>query len=176
MLDTKREFLTLEELVRLKATPCEDNEIRGAAFLSIHTSLRISDVKALVWENVKVGDNGMYLEFRQRKTKGLEHIPISDDVIELLGAPKSSNELIFPNLSKKKRYNSVIKQWISDAGIHKKITFHCFRHTNATLLITKGVDLYTVSKILGHRNIKTTQIYAKVVDESKRNAINLIKF
>jgi len=176
MLDTKREFLTLDELVRLKATPCEDNEIRGAAFFSIYTGLRFSDVKSLVWDNVKLGDGGMYLEFRQRKTKGLEQIPISDDVIELLGEPKSSNELIFPNLGKKKGYNSVIKRWISDAGIHKKITFHCFRHTNATLLISKGVDLYTVSKILGHRNIKTTQIYAKVVDESKRNAINLIRF
>ena len=176
MLDTKREYLTLDELIKLKATPCEDDEIRGAAIFSIYTGLRFSDIKSMTWGNIKEGNNGMYLEYRQRKTKALEHIPISTDVIELLGEPKSSNELIFPELSKKKRYNRVIKKWISDAGINKIITFHCFRHTNATLLIAKGVDLYTVSKILGHKSIKTTQIYAKVIDENKRNAINLIKF
>ena len=54
------------------------------------------------------------------------------------------------------------------------ITFHCARHTHATMLLTLGVDLYTVSKLLGHTNIQTTQIYAKLVDESKKKAIDLI--
>ena len=54
------------------------------------------------------------------------------------------------------------------------ITFHLARHTHATMMLTLGVDLYTVSKLLGHTNIQTTQIYAKLVDESKKNAIDLI--
>ena len=54
------------------------------------------------------------------------------------------------------------------------ITFHCARHTHATMMITLGADLYTVSKLLGHTNIQTTQIYAKIVDESKEKAIDLI--
>lgn len=54
------------------------------------------------------------------------------------------------------------------------ITFHLARHTHATMLLTLGVDLYTVSKLLGHTNIQTTQIYAKLVDESKKKAIDLI--
>lgn len=54
------------------------------------------------------------------------------------------------------------------------ITFHTARHTHATMLLTLGVDLYTVSKLLGHTNIQTTQIYAKLVDESKKKAIDLI--
>ena len=60
------------------------------------------------------------------------------------------------------------------AGIKKHITFHTARHTHATMLLTLGVDLYTVSKLLGHTNIQTTQIYAKLVDESKKKAIDLI--
>lgn len=52
--------------------------------------------------------------------------------------------------------------------------FHCARHTHATMMLTLGVDLYTVSKLLGHTNIQTTQIYAKLVDESKKKAIDLI--
>lgn len=54
------------------------------------------------------------------------------------------------------------------------ITFHVARHTHATMMLTLGVDLYTVSKLLGHTNIQTTQIYAKLVDESKKKAIDLI--
>lgn len=54
------------------------------------------------------------------------------------------------------------------------ISFHCGRHTHATMMLTLGVDLYTVSKLLGHTNIQTTQIYAKLVDESKKKAIDLI--
>lgn len=54
------------------------------------------------------------------------------------------------------------------------ITFHILRHTHATMMLTLGVDLYTVSKLLGHTNIQTTQIYAKLVDESKKKAVALI--
>ena len=60
------------------------------------------------------------------------------------------------------------------AGISKHVTFHTARHTHATMMLTLGVDLYTVSKLLGHTNIQTTQIYAKLVDESKKKAIDLI--
>lgn len=54
------------------------------------------------------------------------------------------------------------------------VLFHCFRHTHATMMLTLGADLYTVSKLLGHKNIATTQIYAKIVDKKKEEAIGLI--
>ena len=60
------------------------------------------------------------------------------------------------------------------AGITKNITFHCARHTHATLLLTNGVDIYTVSKLLGHKEIKTTQVYARIIDEKKKEAVNKI--
>ena len=62
-----------------------------------------------------------------------------------------------------------------EAGITKKITFHCGRHTYATLQLSLGTDIYTVSKLLGHKNLKTTEIYAKVINEKKVEAATKIK-
>ena len=70
--------------------------------------------------------------------------------------------------------NYPLKQWLSDAGITKHVTFHCFRHTFATLQIAAGTDIYTVSKMLTHRNVSTTQIYAELVNEKKRESANKI--
>ena len=70
--------------------------------------------------------------------------------------------------------NVILHKWVEQAGISKHVTFHTARHTHATMMLTLGVDLYTVSKLLGHTNIQTTQIYAKLVDESKKKAIDLI--
>lgn len=76
-------------------------------------------------------------------------------------------------LKREMLYNDLPK-WISDAGITKHITFHCFRHTYATLQIAAGTDIYTVSKMLTHRNVTTTQIYADLVNAKKRETVNRI--
>ena len=68
--------------------------------------------------------------------------------------------------------NRTLKLWAKRAGIEKNVTLHTARHTCATLLLSKGVDLYTVSKILGHSEISTTQIYAKIIDKTKENAVD----
>ena len=67
-----------------------------------------------------------------------------------------------------------LKEWGVESGVGKEITFHASRHTFATLALTYGADIYTVSKLLGHHSIKTTQIYAEVVDEKKVKAVDLI--
>ena len=82
--------------------------------------------------------------------------------------------ILFKKLITLGRTNEILPKWAEQAGIKKHITFHTARHTHATMLLTLGVDLYTVSKLLGHTNIQTTQIYAKLVDESKKKAIDLI--
>ena len=69
---------------------------------------------------------------------------------------------------------NTIKDWTENAGITKHVTFHCARHTFATLMLTQGADLYTTSKLLGHTDVKTTQIYAKIVDAKKAQAVNLL--
>jgi len=68
--------------------------------------------------------------------------------------------------------NQALASWVLSAGINKRVTFHVSRHTNATLLLSLGVPIETVSKLLGHTDIKTTQIYAKVIDKNKREAVS----
>ena len=70
--------------------------------------------------------------------------------------------------------NVVLKTWAQNSGINKTITFHTARHTFATMMLTLGADLYTTSKLLGHTQVKTTQIYAKIVDKKKDEAVNLV--
>ena len=65
-----------------------------------------------------------------------------------------------------------IKEWTKKAGIEKHVTFHTSRHTYATWMLSKGIDIYTVSKLLGHKNLRTTEVYAKIIDETKENAVN----
>ena len=79
------------------------------------------------------------------------------------------------NLTNPAWINRPLKTWVAKAGINKNITFHCFRHTFATLQLSSGTDIYTVSKMLGHTNVKTTQVYAKVIDEKKNKAAEAIK-
>lgn len=67
-----------------------------------------------------------------------------------------------------------LRRWVKEAGIAKHITFHTSRHTHATLLLSLGVDLYTVSKLLGHSEVRSTQIYGRIVDRKKDEAVNLI--
>jgi site-specific recombinase XerD len=67
-----------------------------------------------------------------------------------------------------------LKNWAKAANIGKAVTFHTARHTFATMLLTKGGDLFTVSKLLGHKDISTTQVYAKIVDQKKNDTVNLL--
>ena len=138
--------------------------------------MRFSDISKLVWGEVQYSElEGYFLQFRQKKTKGVEVLPISEQAFKLLGERKEPTEQVFKGLIYSAYLNVHLKQWILRAGITKDITFHCFRHTFATLQLSHGTDIYTVSKMLGHRELKTTQIYAKIVDESKRKAADKIK-
>ncbi|MDR3046299.1 MAG: tyrosine-type recombinase/integrase [Bacteroidales bacterium] len=88
-----------------------------------------------------------------------------------MGEKGKSNDYIF-KIYVGGRLTDVLRDWLAKAGITKKITFHSSRHTFAVMLLTYGADLYTVQKLLGHTDIQTTQIYAKIVDAKKRDAVN----
>ncbi len=174
--ETRREYLTLEELNKLVKTPCNNEVMKRAALFSALTGLRFSDIQKMTWEELSyVEGDGYYVKFTQQKTKGVEDLQISDQAYGLLGEPQESKSRVFEGLQYSAYHNKHLFQWIGAAGITKDITFHCFRHTFATLQLFNGTDIYTVSKMLGHKDLKTTQIYAKIVDEAKRTASNKIK-
>lgn len=173
-IDTRRETLTLEEINLLVNTECDKPIIKQGALFSLLTGLRHCDVKKLRWgELQKIGDK-YRLNFTQQKTKGVEYMPISEQAYKLCGEPKQPEQLVFADLPDITKISPSLKKWIKAAGIHRNITFHCFRHTFATLQLTNGTDIYTVSKMLGHTDIKTTQIYAHIVDQKKEAAANAI--
>ncbi len=97
-------------------------------------------------------------------------MPISEQAFNLCGEQQEGELLVFAGLPDPSWINRPVKKWVEAAGISKHITFHCFRHSYATLQLAGGTDIYTVSKMLGHTNVKTTQVYAKVVDEKKRES------
>jgi len=172
-VDSKpREFLTLEEAKRLANAPCGNDVMKRAGLFSCLTGLRISDVILLQWENVqKASDGGWCIMIQTKKTKTNSVLPISDEAYELCGERGEGN--VFPELTENV-VRANLPNWLKAANITKHITFHCFRHTYATLQLAAGTDLYTISKMLTHSNIGTTQVYADVVSELKREASNRI--
>ena len=174
-VESRREYLTIEELNKLAATPCEYPMLKKAAFFSALTGLRHSDIRKMTWKELSVEGDHYRINFTQRKTGGVEYMPISEQAYLICGEPAEPDRLVFEGLQDPSWINRPMKKWIEDAGIKKHITFHCFRHSYATNQLTEGTDIYTVSKMLGHTNIRTTQIYAKVVDSKKEEAAQAIK-
>jgi integrase len=175
-VETRREYLTIEELNKLLNTPCNNNLLKRAALFSALTGLRFSDIKKMIWGELEyIEGQGYFLNFSQKKTNGIEYYPISEQAVSLLNEKGEPTAKVFEGLEYSAYQNKHLFQWIGAAGITKNITFHCFRHTFATLQLSHGTDIYTVSKMLGHKDLKTTQIYAKIVDESKRKAADRIK-
>ena len=135
----------------------------------------------MYWENIrdeKDSDNRSFtrINFKQVKTEGQEYQYISNQARSLLGERRSPNDRVFYGLRYSSTYNSELLKWCMRAGVTKHITFHCAsRHTFATLQIALGTDIYTVSKMLGHTNIKTTQHYAKILDAKVSEDMQILK-
>ena len=170
----QKEFLTLSELQTLYATDCKNDTVKRISLFSALTGLRHSDCVALRWENITGGKNPS-IKFAQQKTKNAVYLPISTEALELCGERKNEHDTVFEGVHSSQFCNKIIAKWLIKAGITKDITFHCFRHTFATLQLTQGTDIYTVSKMLGHADVKTTQVYAQIVDEKKQKAANAIQ-
>ena len=173
-IETRRQFLTQDELNTLAATPCEIPVLKAASLFSCLTGLRISDILALEWENItKHTDGGWCIRLQTEKTDNEATLPISDQAYELCGTAGKGK--IFKGLNRGMT-RQPLQNWLKDAGItDKHITFHCLRHTYATLQIAQGTGIYTVSKMITHKNVSTTQIYADLVDSKKREAAEAIK-
>lgn len=177
-VETHRQYLNLQELESLMKTKSPlSEEWRRASIFSALTGLRFSDIKKLIWGEIHYNDNDGYsIEYIQKKTSSAELHQISQQAFELLGDRGEANHRVFKNLQYSAYNNRLLRNWAKDAGIKKYFTFHCLRHTYATLLLSRGVDLFTVSKMLGHKDFKTTMIYAKVINSTKREAADKMNF
>lgn len=174
--ESKREYLTLEEVKLLEQTLCKREDIKQAFLFSCYTGLRISDVHALQWKNV-TEDNGRWrINIVMEKTKDPLYLPLSKQALKWM--PKrgeaADEDRVFPTVPREISSPTYIHDWVKAAGITKHISYHCSRHTCATMLLTLGADIYTVSKLLGHRRVETTQIYAKIINKKKDDAVSLI--
>lgn len=169
-----RMYLTIEEVQKLAQTECPYPAVRTAFLFSCLTGLRRSDIQKLTWgEVVKQGDFTRLI-FKQKKTGGQEYLDISPQAAELMGERGKPDERVFEDFLTPDATNHALQVWVLRAGINKKITFHCARHTFAVMMLDLGTDIYTTSKLLGHKNLSTTQIYAKVLDKNKQAAVTRI--
>lgn len=170
---SKREYLTIPELKKLIATDCKRSEIKNAFLFCCLVGIRYSNVKNIVWGDIDFQKDGATLSYKQIKVDKYETLPISEAALKFLPTDTDiqPENKIFA-LPKNETVNENLRAWTKAAGIRKTITFHSSRHTAATLQLSLGTPIETVSKLLGHGKIATTQIYAKIIDKNKVDAVN----
>lgn len=172
--DAERSYLTLDEVRALAAVECRSGALRRAFLFSCLTGLRCSDIMRLRWGDVQRQGAFVRLIFRQKKTGEQEYLDISSEAVPFMGERGGDGERVFGDFHYSDAMRRELQSWVSRAGINKRITFHCARHTFAVMMLDLGTDIYTVSKLLGHRRLSTTQIYARVLDKGKQAAVSRI--
>lgn len=173
--ESKRSYMTIEEVRALIATPMKNEAVKSAYLFSCFCGLRVSDIVGLKWKDVFI-DRGQYrLAVSMQKTKEPIYLPLSSEALKWMPerGDKTAEEHVF-DLPSPSMMNILIKPWAKAAGIDKRFTFHTARHTFATMMLTLGADLYTTSKLLGHADVKMTQVYAKIINQKKDSAVNLV--
>jgi integrase len=172
--EKERVYLTLEEVKAMAATECNYPWLKRAFMFSCLTGLRKSDIEKMTWSEVRQQGEFTRIVFKQKKTGGQEYIDLNPQAVEYMGERQQPDDLVFSGFHYSALVNLELKRWAMRAGIQKPVTFHSGRHTFAVLMLDLGADIYTVSKLLGHKEIHTTQIYAKVMDKKKQEAAMLI--
>lgn len=143
---------SIEELKLLINTECKYEIMKQAFLFSCLCGLRISDLRKLKWNDLQKSGDRIRIEIKMQKTKEPLYLPISDEALKWLPLRGEAidSDLIFP-LTHEGTINKTLQQWAKAAGVTKHISFHTSRHTHATMMLTLGADLYTVSKLLGHK-------------------------
>ena len=172
----EREFLTIDEVRTLMETPCTNEQVKKAFLLSCFVGLRLGDVRELTWAKVMNTPDGntQYVHVWMEKTQKPINVPLSNEALRYMEKKEDPDAKLFKLPTSDATINYHIKKWMKAAKIDKKISYHCSRHTFATMMLTLGADLFTTSKLLGHANVTTTQIYGKIIDKKKTEAVNLV--
>ena len=178
------EFLTEHELNKVANKQFSSErltQVRDVFLFCCYTGLTFGDVKKLVRSEIRIGmDNNEWIFSHRQKTDVLSRIPLLPIAIDILEKYKdhpaciNSNKAL-PVLSNQK-YNEYLKEIAKICDINKKMTSHIARHTFATsVTLSNGVPMESVSKMLGHKNIKTTEHYAKVLDKKISEDMNILR-
>lgn len=172
-----REYLTIDELKALEDAPTGSPITKQTFLFCCFTGLRHSDMTALRWRDIQKTDSGEVLHVpSMQKTKRPVIVPLGNQARKWLpeGTDALPEDKVFADAPTLGCANRALKHMAKRANIDKEISFHCSRHTFATMTLTAGGDIYTTSKLLGHSNIHTTEIYADVVMDKKADAVNLM--
>jgi len=179
----RKDVLSADEVTKLISTHYrgENPEIRRAFIFTLYTGVRLVDTRELTYRNIDYSNKR--LAFEQSKTAGRSSgsgvvIPLSDQLLKLIGNPPTEEDgtplpdaKIF-SLPSHVMLHKALKNWTARAGITKHVTWHCGRHTFATLILSGGSNIKTVASLLGHSGLEHTQKYVRAVDSLKEAAIN----
>lgn len=174
-------YLTELELQRVETKKFHSeriNEIRDAFVFCCYTGLSYSDVYKLNKDNIHIGINGRkHISINRTKTDILAKIPLLDKALEIIDKYSDHPECIYNGrllpIKSNQKHNEYLKEIAEICEIDKNLTTHIARHTFATLMLTKKVSMESVSSMLGHTSLKTTQIYAKIVAEKINTEMDL---
>jgi integrase len=171
-------YLTAPEVQALANAPVSGDlgaEVKQAFLFGCYTGLRISDLRTLAWGDIQ--RDPLQINKRQEKTERKAFVPLHAVAWGIIDDKRlhGYKDPVFPALTKSKtNTNEYLKRWAKRAGIEKNIGWHTARHTFAVLSLESGAEIYTVSKLLGHTDVKTTQVYANATDKMKREAVNAL--
>lgn len=173
-----REYLTIDEVKMLIQTPCKSGIVKNAFLFACNCGLRLSDVIALKWSDITIDNDVWRVGTRMIKTERLVYVPLPLQARRWMPPRPTETEKLNDRVFRKlyaSKIDQHLKPWAESAGITgKNVTFHVSRHTYATMLLTLGADLYTVSKLLGHTSVRHTQRYAKIINKTIDDSIELI--
>lgn len=169
--NTERSFFTRTQIKELEKTACRVEVVKRGFLFACYCGLRHGDVKALQWSDIKNDpDLGNYLIIRAEKTKKITRLQLIDKALAQLG-DKNSPSPFHGLLKSDQNQNNHMKRWFLRAGIDdEKAVFHSSRHSFAVNSLLAGVDIFTLRDLLGHSTVKTTEIYAQIVEQMTTKA------
>lgn len=168
-----KEVLSKDELNLLDAVPCGNEEVKRAFLFACRTGLGYAECKELRYDQIRIEGENHYLRYKRNKT-GIEAKIKLGRSLDYIDRSAKGKGLVYPSLPSSNGANKVLQNWIDRAGIEKRITFYCARHTFGTLQAQNGVNTVTIKKNMGHSSTAHTEKYINFVQDAQDEAIDAI--
>ena len=173
-----RHVLTLDELDVLSRTKCPNKMVKAAFMFASFTGLRLSDVELLRWEKIVTENGQCFMKFKQKKTGQFEKMPLCAQAVETLQSVQQLHAEYAPDgderifiLPGRSHLGVILNEWGFRSGLSWRLHFHASRHTFASMALSAGTAFFTVSKLLGHRDLQTTEIYSHSFQKDQIEAV-----